>query len=102
MLSESSCVESQLDTNNFQLATGLVLMSMNDNTFTGLMEIKMVSFTRRLHAALEVFPGNHSYRINVNAGRRVIDLFEDLKDGHNLISLLEVLAKDTLPRERGK
>ncbi|KAJ8305394.1 hypothetical protein KUTeg_015939 [Tegillarca granosa] len=38
----------------------------------------------------------------LKAGRRVIDLFEDLKDGHNLISLLEVLAKDTLPRERGK
>uniref|UniRef100_K1PW13 Plectin-1 n=1 Tax=Magallana gigas TaxID=29159 RepID=K1PW13_MAGGI len=36
------------------------------------------------------------------AGRRVIDLFDDLRDGHNLISLLEVLAHDTLPREKGR
>ena len=32
----------------------------------------------------------------LQAGRRVVDLFEDLRDGHNLISLLEVLAQDTL------
>ncbi|KAK0059277.1 microtubule-actin cross-linking factor 1-like isoform X9, partial [Biomphalaria pfeifferi] len=35
------------------------------------------------------------------AGRRILDLYEDLRDGHNLISLLEVLAHDILPRERG-
>ena len=29
-------------------------------------------------------------------GRRVDDLFEDLRDGHNLISLLEVLSGDQL------
>ena len=29
-------------------------------------------------------------------GRRVEDLFEDLRDGHNLISLLEVLSGDHL------
>ncbi|ESO92340.1 hypothetical protein LOTGIDRAFT_162645, partial [Lottia gigantea] len=34
-------------------------------------------------------------------GRRIVDIFEDLKDGHNLISLLEVLAHEVLPRERG-
>ncbi|XP_073667792.1 plectin isoform X2 [Paramisgurnus dabryanus] len=28
------------------------------------------------------------------------DLYEDLRDGHNLISLLEVLSGETLPRER--
>ncbi|XP_072217505.1 plectin-like, partial [Excalfactoria chinensis] len=34
------------------------------------------------------------------AQRHVQDLYEDLRDGHNLISLLEVLSGDTLPRER--
>lgn len=28
--------------------------------------------------------------------RHVIDLYEDLRDGHNLISLLEVLSGETL------
>jgi hypothetical protein len=37
----------------------------------------------------------------LKAGRHIIDLFYDLRDGHNLISLLEVLAHDLLPRERG-
>nr|XP_021322500.1 plectin isoform X12 [Danio rerio] len=32
--------------------------------------------------------------------RHVNDLYEDLRDGHNLISLLEVLSGETLPRER--
>ncbi|XP_075058625.1 dystonin isoform X5 [Mixophyes fleayi] len=32
--------------------------------------------------------------------KHVGDLYEDLRDGHNLISLLEVLSGDTLPRER--
>nr|XP_033792313.1 dystonin isoform X3 [Geotrypetes seraphini] len=32
--------------------------------------------------------------------KHVSDLYEDLRDGHNLISLLEVLSGDTLPRER--
>lgn len=30
------------------------------------------------------------------------DLFEDLKDGQNLICLLEMLSGQTLPRERGR
>ncbi|XP_061220313.1 plectin-like [Neopsephotus bourkii] len=34
------------------------------------------------------------------AQRHVNDLYEDLRDGHNLISLLEVLSGDKLPRER--
>uniref|UniRef100_A0A8C6IJY6 Dystonin n=1 Tax=Mus spicilegus TaxID=10103 RepID=A0A8C6IJY6_MUSSI len=34
--------------------------------------------------------------------KRVNDLYEDLRDGHNLISLLEVLSGDTLPREKGR
>ncbi|XP_063905660.1 dystonin isoform X27 [Zophobas morio] len=36
------------------------------------------------------------------ANRQIRDLFEDLRDGHNLISLLEVLTGEQLPRERGK
>ncbi|XP_042319568.1 plectin isoform X4 [Sceloporus undulatus] len=36
----------------------------------------------------------------LKAQRHVNDLYEDLRDGHNLISLLEVLSGDTLPRER--
>ncbi|XP_062987335.1 plectin isoform X3 [Elgaria multicarinata webbii] len=36
----------------------------------------------------------------IKAQRHVNDLYEDLRDGHNLISLLEVLSGDTLPRER--
>ncbi|NXU54828.1 DYST protein, partial [Turnix velox] len=34
--------------------------------------------------------------------KHVRDLYEDLRDGHNLISLLEVLSGDTLPREKGR
>ncbi|XP_070505714.1 microtubule-actin cross-linking factor 1 isoform X15 [Chironomus tepperi] len=34
--------------------------------------------------------------------RRVDDLFEDLRDGHNLLSLLEVLSGEHLPREKGR
>ena len=32
------------------------------------------------------------------AGRHVRDLFEDLRDGHNLLSLLEVLSGEILVR----
>uniref|UniRef100_A0A8D0L3E4 Calponin-homology (CH) domain-containing protein n=1 Tax=Sphenodon punctatus TaxID=8508 RepID=A0A8D0L3E4_SPHPU len=32
----------------------------------------------------------------IKAHRHVNDLYEDLRDGHNLISLLEVLSGDTL------
>ncbi|XP_072573015.1 plectin-like isoform X23 [Paramormyrops kingsleyae] len=33
---------------------------------------------------------------------QVTDLYEDLRDGHNLITLLEVLSGKTLPREKGR
>ncbi|XP_067121200.1 microtubule-actin cross-linking factor 1-like isoform X10 [Centruroides vittatus] len=36
------------------------------------------------------------------SSRHVDDLFIDLRDGHNLISLLEVLSGELLPRERGR
>ncbi|TGZ31939.1 Bullous pemphigoid antigen 1 [Temnothorax longispinosus] len=38
----------------------------------------------------------------LQASRHVGDLFEDLRDGHNLISLLEVLSGEGLPREKGR
>ncbi|XP_028919848.1 plectin isoform X5 [Ornithorhynchus anatinus] len=38
----------------------------------------------------------------IKAQRHISDLYEDLRDGHNLISLLEVLSGDTLPREKGR
>ncbi|CAG0912334.1 unnamed protein product [Notodromas monacha] len=34
--------------------------------------------------------------------REVRDLFEDLQDGHNLISLVEVLSGESFPRDRGQ
>ncbi|KAL2083451.1 hypothetical protein ACEWY4_021224 [Coilia grayii] len=34
--------------------------------------------------------------------KHVNDLYEDLRDGHNLISLLEVLSGESLPREKGR
>ncbi|XP_028029406.1 dystonin isoform X15 [Bombyx mandarina] len=37
-----------------------------------------------------------------HVNRHVNDLFEDLRDGLNLISLLEVLSGEHLPRERGR
>ncbi|XP_053736901.1 plectin isoform X12 [Synchiropus splendidus] len=38
----------------------------------------------------------------IKSQRHVSDLYEDLRDGHNLISLLEVLSGETLPREKGR
>ncbi|RXM31482.1 hypothetical protein EOD39_6946 [Acipenser ruthenus] len=38
----------------------------------------------------------------MKAQRHISDLYEDLRDGHNLISLLEVLSGETLPREKGR
>ncbi|XP_062256094.1 plectin-like isoform X3 [Platichthys flesus] len=42
------------------------------------------------------------HRRGAESQRHVSDLYEDLRDGHNLISLLEVLSGDTLPREKGR
>ncbi|CAJ1061993.1 plectin isoform X13 [Xyrichtys novacula] len=38
----------------------------------------------------------------IKSQRHVSDLYEDLRDGHNLISLLEVLSGESLPREKGR
>ncbi|XP_053287888.1 plectin isoform X2 [Pleuronectes platessa] len=42
------------------------------------------------------------HRRGPESQHHVTDLYEDLRDGHNLISLLEVLSGDTLPREKGR
>ena len=42
------------------------------------------------------------YFLLLQLGRRVEDLFEDLRDGHNLISLLEVLSGDQLVKKKKK
>lgn len=41
-------------------------------------------------------PGPPTPWLSPQAQRHVNDLYEDLRDGHNLISLLEVLSGDTL------
>ncbi|XP_015837198.1 microtubule-actin cross-linking factor 1 isoform X43 [Tribolium castaneum] len=51
-----------------------------------------------LHVCVTV---NNSPCCPPSANRQVRDLFEDLRDGHNLISLLEVLTGEQLPREKG-
>ncbi|XP_078255159.1 dystonin isoform X4 [Rhinoraja longicauda] len=38
----------------------------------------------------------------IKVRKHINDLYEDLRDGHNLISLLEALSGDTLPREKGR
>ncbi|XP_051892499.1 microtubule-actin cross-linking factor 1 isoform X16 [Pristis pectinata] len=38
----------------------------------------------------------------IKVRKHINDLYEDLRDGHNLISLLEVLSGVTLPREKGR
>ncbi|XP_066904708.1 spectrin beta chain, non-erythrocytic 2-like [Halyomorpha halys] len=44
----------------------------------------------------------HLTEVSPIAHRHVNDLFTDLQDGHNLISLLEVLSGEQLPREKGR
>uniref|UniRef100_A0A3B1IQV3 Microtubule actin crosslinking factor 1 n=1 Tax=Astyanax mexicanus TaxID=7994 RepID=A0A3B1IQV3_ASTMX len=38
----------------------------------------------------------------IKVRKHITDLYEDLRDGHNLISLLEVLSGVQLPREKGR
>ncbi|XP_034249434.1 dystonin isoform X11 [Thrips palmi] len=54
------------------------------------------------YTCLTVCPGTSAAGpSSPSVNRHVTDLFEDLRDGHNLISLLEVLSGEPLPRERG-
>lgn len=54
--------------------------------------------TLRAAALLVVFAGYSFYNLIsfLQARRSIRDLFEDLRDGHNLISLLEVLTGEQL------
>lgn len=54
--------------------------------------------TLRAAALLVVFAGDSFYKLILflQARRSIRDLFEDLRDGHNLISLLEVLTGEQL------
>lgn len=59
--------------------------------------IQKKTFTKWVNKHLIKRPHNHPHH------RRIItDLFEDLRDGDNLISLLEILSGQQLPRERGR
>ncbi|KAJ7404360.1 hypothetical protein BTVI_72570 [Pitangus sulphuratus] len=54
-----------------------------------------------IRSSPDISPCAVAYHLSVSRVRKhVNDLYEDLRDGHNLISLLEVLSGDTLPRER--
>ncbi|KAA0710460.1 Microtubule-actin cross-linking factor 1, isoforms 1/2/3/5 620 kDa actin-binding protein [Triplophysa tibetana] len=48
------------------------------------------------------YEGRDSDLITLKVRKHITDLYEDLRDGHNLISLLEVLSGVTLPREKGR
>jgi len=45
-----------------------------------------------------MYDSSSYFFFSLQIGRRVDDLFEDLRDGHNLVSLLEVLFGDHLVR----
>uniref|UniRef100_A0A4W4F3J8 Dystonin n=1 Tax=Electrophorus electricus TaxID=8005 RepID=A0A4W4F3J8_ELEEL len=51
---------------------------------------------------MRVCPWTAGFSAILDVRKHVNDLYEDLRDGHNLISLLEVLSGDTLPREKGR
>ncbi|PNF19356.1 hypothetical protein B7P43_G06718 [Cryptotermes secundus] len=74
---------------------------------TGIISRHTLAFTCvrvRPPAACHAAPQQWLYKTEFlfQASRHVGDLFEDLRDGHNLISLLEVLSGEHLPRERGR
>ncbi|XP_026206002.1 microtubule-actin cross-linking factor 1 isoform X13 [Anabas testudineus] len=71
-------------------------------------------FYCRRHRRLPVFDTDERDRVQkktftkwvnkhlIKVRKHITDLYEDLRDGHNLISLLEVLSGVTLPREKGR
>ncbi|KAL6487578.1 hypothetical protein MHYP_G00042040 [Metynnis hypsauchen] len=59
------------------------------------------SFSRWYAIVEDFFLGSEGLALS-QVRKHVNDLYEDLRDGHNLISLLEVLSGDTLPREKGR
>ncbi|XP_027872597.1 plectin-like isoform X24 [Xiphophorus couchianus] len=76
------------------------LAEPEDKTWPNFIEderdrVQKKTFTKWVNKHL-IKPGR------AEAQRQVADLYEDLRDGHNLISLLEVLSGETLPREKGR
>jgi hypothetical protein len=59
--------------------------------------IQKKTFTKWANKYLVKHVGN-----NRRPNRIIHDLFEDLRDGECLITLLEILSGETLPRERGR
>nr|XP_013808751.1 PREDICTED: microtubule-actin cross-linking factor 1-like [Apteryx mantelli mantelli] len=53
-------------------------------------------------AAGRPVPESVSFPPSPQVRKHINDLYEDLRDGHNLISLLEVLSGVKLPREKGR
>ncbi|XP_046739123.1 dystonin isoform X46 [Diprion similis] len=73
--------------------------AIQKKTFTKWVNKHLKKTYTCLHVCVIV---NNQPCCSPTASRHVGDLFEDLRDGHNLISLLEVLSGEHLPRERGR
>ena len=54
------------------------------------------SATKLLRVASVSYANHLLVRLFLQVHRNVTDLFEDLRDGHSLLSLLEVLSQDQL------
>ncbi|XP_025831436.1 plectin [Agrilus planipennis] len=72
--------------------------AIQKKTFTKWVNKHLKKSYTCLHVCVTI---NNSPCCPPSANRQIRDLFEDLRDGHNLISLLEVLTGEQLPRERG-
>ncbi|XP_026824495.1 microtubule-actin cross-linking factor 1 isoform X34 [Ooceraea biroi] len=73
--------------------------AIQKKTFTKWVNKHLKKTYTCLHVCVLV---NNQPCCSPTASRHVGDLFEDLRDGHNLISLLEVLSGEHLPREKGR
>ncbi|XP_037914658.1 microtubule-actin cross-linking factor 1 isoform X36 [Hermetia illucens] len=73
--------------------------AIQKKTFTKWVNKHLKKTYTMLHVCVSI---NGSPCCPLAASRRVDDLFEDLRDGDNLLSLLEVLSGEHLPREKGK
>ncbi|KAG7301058.1 Microtubule-actin cross-linking factor 1-isoforms 1/2/3/5 [Plutella xylostella] len=74
--------------------------AIQKKTFTKWVNKHLKKTYTRLHVCEVV--NNQPCCAPSHVNRHVNDLFEDLRDGLNLISLLEVLSGEHLPRERGR